>query len=500
MKRLFFSVILILISIYAYGQSAIDLGKRRISLSLVDESPKAIIHVLENELNCKFSYNPDQLAKRKFTIAHDSLSLYAIMDSIFVIDHLQLRWVGEQVVVYSRNLRAQPLDTCRQSIGAVLLDELTDLPVSHALIRELQSDQMTLTNRDGRFNLSIPCNLDKIQIEVSAMGYHSQLIERSMNSKITPIRMQGDYITLQEVVILSIPAQLLIERVLKKVDTNYLNQPTNAQSFFREAILKNGNVAKLSEAVFEVYNRPYSGATSMDQVKMIKGRKFVSSNQNDTLDFKIKGSLKSCFDLDVVKYQPYFFNLETYKDYEYSFEDVVVFNNRNIYVIGFEKSKGPGLPYEGKMYIDKEQLALVSIDFELKKSAMRGSDEKFVFKKSKGTKIKFQNAQYHVNYTDVDGKFAMNYVGLRTSFKVRNKKGLFAANYETISEYVVNQITTENAKRIRSKDQFSASRIFMDQPLEYNENYWRGINFLPIDKSLKDSSEELNKLIRTPKE
>src|SRR5690606_25945029 len=106
-----------------------------------------------------------------------------------------------------------------------------------------------------------------------------------------------------------------------------------------------------------------------------------------------------------------------------------------------------------------------------------------------------QNARYHVHYTDVEGKLAMNYASFTSSFKVRRKNSLFADKYETMSEYAVNKFRPEDASRIRAKDSFAAEKIFMDQPIEYSDSYWQGINFLPLEKSLLEASAELQKII-----
>ena len=60
---------------------------------------------------------------------------------------------------------------------------------------------------------------------------------------------------------------------------------------------------------------------------------------------------------------------------------------------------------------------------------------------------------------------------------------------------MVNKFDLDDVDKIRPKDTFAAEKIFLDEPIEYSDDYWKGINFLPIDKPLIESSDELQKIL-----
>jgi len=487
----FFSVLV------SYAQVNLGLEKRVVRINVHNQPPRQVLSTLGNELGVSVSYNADFLKEGKITIQSDSLQLREVIDSLFFKKNLKFRLIGNQLVVYESVEEALALDTCYQAMEGRLIDGFTEQGLERATIKELYTNQLTVSNKDGKFRINVPCDQDNIQLEISAMGYRSRFISQPVAGEMGPIIMEGDYIALKEVLILSLQADLLLEAVLKKVCDNYVNQPTKATSFFREAILKNNKMVALSEAVFDVYNQSYGTIGKRDLTHLIKGRKFIDHSNIDTVDFKMKGSLRSCLELDVVKQQPYFFNLNSYEDtYQYTFNTIVEYNGRDMYVINFRhRPTAEGLPYEGKMFIDKELKSLVSIEFELNRRSMRKTDDDFVVKKSKNVKTKFQSAYYHVHYTDVDGKLAMNYAYFTNSFKVKKKNSMFSAKYETIGEYVVNKFRMEDVDKIKPRETFPAEKIFMDEPMEYSDSYWRGINFLPINKPLLESSDELQKIL-----
>lgn len=497
MKYWFLVGILIICGHHASSQNANEVLNARISVDVNQGMANQILTEVGDKIGYSITYNADFLNNRIVQISSDSASVYEILTIIFESKKLQISIIGNQLVVHEKIGFTFLEDSCHRVFTGRLYDVLTGKPVPRATINELRSGQMTVSNGDGKFVINMPCQNDDLLIEIDAMGFHSKQVDLKMDEELGDVGLEGDYITLQEVIILSVPAEQLIKSVLKKIPINYLQKPTNASAFFREAVLKNGQVVTLSEAVFGVYNTPYTTSSRNDQVQLLKGRKFTDPIYIDTVDFKIKGSLRSCFELDVVKNRPGFLDQNQFnKHYTYSFKNVVEFGGNPIYVIEFKRKEyADGFPYEGILYIDRTTLAIRAVEFELSRKMLKGKEDRFVVKRGKGTKTRFQRAQYYINYTMVDGQLAMNYVSLKTEFKVRKKKNLFYADYETLSEYVVNRFKTEDVNKIRSRDVFTSGKVFMDQPMAFDKEYWEGVNYLPIDQPLLESSELLKKIL-----
>lgn len=497
MNRAFLALILWGVASSAAGQANLDPASRIVAVNARHESPTQILSHLGESLGVSLSYNANLLKSEPITLVADTIALSRVVDSLFIPNGLKLRLIGNrQLVIYSAAEPPEVRDTCYLTLSGQLIDGFTEQEIGRATIIELQTGRMTVSNGEGQFLLKIPCYLENIKLEISAIGYHSLFIDQPSTDTIGMLRMEGDYVALKEVYILNIHADRLMDDVLKNTRRHYTNRPTKATSFLREVILKNNSMVGISEAVFEVYNHPYAPDGKKSQAHLVKGRKFADYQSHDTLVFKLKGSLRSCLDLDIVRHPPFFFDSEMYSQmYVYSFNTVMEYNGRDMYVIDFKhKNEEEALPYEGKMYIDKELKSLTSIEFEISKSALRSMENYFVLRRSKDVNTRLQKARYYVHYTDVEGKLAMNYASFASQFKVRKKNSLFAAKYEVISEYVVNSFQVEEVDKIKPKDAFDAGKVFMDQPIEYSDSYWQGINYLPIDKPLLESADELQRI------
>lgn len=490
--------VIILVSIIsattAIGQNSWPL-EGKLSIYETQTMASDLLRKVGKDIGYSISYDSDFLDERPITIQSEEITLRRLLDYIFDRDDLKFQIIGNQLVVYLKDNHTAS-DTCYKLIRGQVLDALTGDPIPKASVKSLNADLMTVTNHDGKFVLSLPCQSISSEVSILAPGYHSRLIRDLNTINLGAILMEGSYVTLQEVMILSVPVEQIVGKVLRNLQNNYMPRATNSTAFFREAILKNGKLAALSEAVFHVYNRSYFSNKNRDQAQLLKGRRFNDLIYLDSVAFKIKGSLRSCFDLDVIKNPPAFLTPSKAMDqYDYELRDIVDFDGHITYVIDFERrEKVDGLPYRGTMYIDKEKFSLQSISFELDSKRLKDHDF-FVVKTPKGMETRFLGSEYFVNYTAVKGRLAMNYASIKAQFKVKAGRGLRFSKFQTISEYVVNRFETEDVQKIRSRDTFISGRVFMDEPLTYDPDYWRGINYLPIDTPLTRVSDQLKHIL-----
>src|SRR5690606_35443096 len=130
-----------------------------------------------------------------------------------------------QLVVYESAEEPLNLDTCYRTVSAVLVDGFTEQALARVSVKELQTNQLTVTNRDGKFLIKVPCDLEHVQLEISAIGYRSRFINQRAGDALDVIVLQGDYLTLKEVYILSVHAEKLMEEVLNGVCDHYMNSP-----------------------------------------------------------------------------------------------------------------------------------------------------------------------------------------------------------------------------------------------------------------------------------
>ena len=497
--RAFLSILILFISLTTRGQEVSSILDKEII------PPQNIVEVVDlldkisQDLGFSLSYNSDILPDKTRSFDANRMTVRRLLQYVFDRQDLHFQFVGNQLVIYVPNtaLVKESDNACYQSFAGLVVDVLTDLPIPKATVRGKDSDLMTVTNEDGKFALNFPCDSDIAQLSIQAPGYHTKIVYDMDELDLGTIELEGSYIKLNDKIVSTMPVENIVEDVLKNVSSNYRTSPSNSKSFFREAIVKNGEVAALSEAAFNAYNSAYADTDDNDQVQLINGRRYNGLSDLDSVRFKLKRSLESCFDLDVIKNPPAFLLPDEGRaQYRYVLKDIIEMDGRMTYLINFRpKSTIADYPYEGTMYIDKELHSLQAISFELNRKMLRNYDI-FVIKSPAGTNTRFIGSKYYVNYTHLDDKLVMNYASIMTQFKVKNERRLSYSKYQTISEYVVNEFETDNVAKIRSQDAFITGRVFMEEPLTYDPDYWRGMNYIPLEKTLTRTSEKLKSLLQ----
>jgi hypothetical protein len=89
-------------------------------------------------------------------------------------------------------------------------------------------------------------------------------------------------------------------------------------------------------------------------------------NLSDTLAIRLKAGLSTCLDLDGIKNTFEFLTDENMDMYTYRISDIIIFDEESAYVIDFEQNEYINLPlFRGTMYINTDDYALLSADFEI---------------------------------------------------------------------------------------------------------------------------------------
>ena len=449
-----------------------------------------LLNELTEKLNINISYNSNYLHERAIDIGSDSISLASVLSKVFQRDSVPYKIIGNQLAIY--DLDQIPVN-CYQSNYGEIKDLLTQHPLEHVNITETQTGFKTVSNGDGRFLVEIPCGYDSLHLTISTPGYRELLLKIPVNEDLCKLNLEGTYVSLQEVIVRGIPAQDIMQMSYSKIKNNYLDKEANASAFFREIIYRNKKLVKLSEGAFKVHRRPYHAASNQDRFSIRKSRRIVNRSLLDTLEFKIKGSLKSCLELDIVKNRPSFYSGSTsLEHYEYHYEDMLTDGQKLHYVIGFKKkSNSSDLPYQGVMVIDSETLAITSITFDLDTKRLRNMMNPFLVKASKGYKAQLKSANYFVSYSLVEDRLALNYVSLETSYKVKRNKGPFSVQYKTQSELLTNSYNLEAVSEIRNSEAFQLDQVFLDEPQTLDQKYWEGLGAIPLEQKLLKASSKL---------
>ncbi|MBN2613315.1 MAG: carboxypeptidase-like regulatory domain-containing protein [Bacteroidales bacterium] len=380
-----------------------------------------------------------------------------------------------------------------------VIDKSTKKPVVFASVYLDGTSLGTVTNSDGEFILKIPINTRSNKVGVTYLGYKNLLVPlKELDANENVIALEPSPIPIEEVIIRTGDPLDLIMGALKNVKNNYPGNSEQQVGFYRETIKQNRNYIEVAEAVLDVYKSSYSDAFDYDRVKIYKGRKNQDVKKMDTILFKFQGGPKTSFLLDMVKTPGNLLSPDMLQYYDFKLAGIVKINDKENYVIEFDQKDNIDFPlYQGKVYLDVKSLAFTSADFRFSEKGIELAGSELVRKKPVSMKLDVENANYLVNYREMNGKWYLNHVRSELVFKCKWDKKLFSSTYVTMFEMAVTDRDTANVSKFKFKEAAKMSDVFADQVNYFaDKNFWGEYNYIKPDESIETAIERLNKKLK----
>jgi hypothetical protein len=407
------------------------------------------------------------------------------------------------VTVYGSNLAAVSLmsqqDTSKVlSYSGKITDKVTHKPIVFANVYIVGYSFGTVSNSDGEFILKVPVSLAGKQLGITHLGYKNLRIPlSSLNESGNVLSPEPEPLAINEVIIRSNDPQSLLRAAISRIGDNYPVNPAMLTGFYRETIKKNRSYAEVAEAILDVYKAPYSKSMDVDRVKIFKGRKSQDVERMDTVTLKLQGGPKTVFMLDVVKNPEVLIGDDAMKSYNYKLDGMASVNDKECYVVGFTQKPEVHEPlYEGKIYLDANNLAITQLEFQLSEVGLDMADQVLVKKKPIGLKVETLAGSYLVDYSEFNNKWFLNYVRTELKFKCKWTKRIFNSTFTVMSEMAVTDIDSVNVNRFSYKEASKMNDVFADQ-VDYfkDDNFWGSYNFIKPDESIQEAILKLNKKI-----
>lgn len=380
----------------------------------------------------------------------------------------------------------------RQYSGAV---ESDGDALTSAYLLLVGTNISTITNSEGEFSLKVPTLHAEAAVRISHLGYQTRVLPAEFFRKgKVEIELEPTTEILSEVSIFTEedPRQVVREMLDKKRD-NYAMDPAQMTAFYRESIKRGRRNVSLSEAVVNIYKKPYS-TFARDEISLIKARKSADYTRLDTLALKLRGGPFNPLVLDIMKNPDYMFYQEDLMNYDFEFENPQKINNRYLYVVNFE-DRNQAMPwYFGKLYIDAETKALVKAEFEMNVDNRSVASSMFVKKKPGGTRVYPVEVLYKAEYRQQDGKWFFGYGNTELEFLIKWKRKLFNSRYKVNSELAITDWTTGEPSGI-SKNQYLKPNVIMADDITgfADLNFWGENNIIEPDKSIENAIEKIQK-------
>lgn len=401
-------------------------------------------------------------------------------------------------LIISAVLTAQEVDY--NLVNGVIKDAKTKERVVFATISVPGTTIGTVANADGEFTLKVPKTVKSNVFEITHLGYQNTQfpIVNGTSGKDKVYMIEPASLEIQSVVIRPMDARTILEGALKNIDKNYSDKPVSFTAFYRESIKQRREYISIAEAVAEIYKAPYRYTLETDKVKIVKGRRGENVKKADTLMVKMQGGPHVSLYLDVIKNPELILTREDLPYYNYEVVDVVKIDNEANYVISFTPNTKLEYPlYQGKLYINTENLAITMAEFSIDLSEPEKVAQIFVRKKPAGLIFEPISTNYLVTYKKVNDRYHVNYMRSEVKFRADWRRKIFKTNYTIMSEMAITDRDFDNVNKISFKDSFKPNLILADRVNEYfDENYWGSYNTIEPDESIQSAISKFNKRFR----
>jgi hypothetical protein len=464
------------------------------------------LNIIETSAGFYFSYNPDIIPVGDTVRLHSpGDTLNNVLRRLISNPEIQFKLVGNLIVIaYIRETIPgipdfEAKDTLPEfrTIRGKIIENNTDDPIPFATISLAGTRIGTISSADGNFVFKYPGTFYRDSMVISCMGFEMEKIGLDFpDNAFTLIRLDPDYIPIQEVIIRKTDPLSLLRSSIARIPDNYFTGPVNLTTFYRESVKKGDKYVVISEAILEIYRSAFNEEFPLDQVRVIKGRKNVDIQVRDTVSLKLKAGLQTSLLLDIVRNKPEFFNEEFFNYYTYDMTDITLDEDRYTYVISFRQHSYTQPPhYEGKIFIDMESLGIRAFEFHINPETINKAAKYLVIRKPRNLDVIPVSAEYFVRYRNEKDKFYLAYILSDNVFRIRKKNQLFSRTFETLTEMAVTDTKTEGVSHFRVKETTDINDLFVNQVGGYDESFWGKYNFIQPDEPLEEALKRIVELI-----
>ncbi|MGC8823643.1 MAG: carboxypeptidase-like regulatory domain-containing protein [Bacteroidales bacterium] len=380
-----------------------------------------------------------------------------------------------------------------------IIDAETGAPIMYASVFIEGTNIGTVANAEGEFMLKAPV-ANGGRIGFSHLGYKTVFLGRNeLKASGNVIVLKPEVVSLQEIIVRVEDPELIIKGALSNISKNYSRKPAMVNGFYRETIQQNKRYVSVAEAVLEAYKSPYNNYFANDKVKVLIGRKSQDVKKMDTIVVKFQGGPILPFYIDIAKNPENLINESFFNQYTLKLTGQVSLDDIRCYVVEFKQRKDVDLPlYEGKFYIDVNNLAFVAAEFSVSEYGLPYATTTYVKRKPATMKVDILRANYFVKYNKMGDIWQLAYTRSELAFKCKWPKRLFSSNYIITTEMAVTDIDYDNVEKIKIAEAFKPSEIFSERVEDFrNDDFWGDYNIIVPEESVLNAIKKLNrKLMR----
>lgn len=488
-------------SIYAQQEAVFQ---KEVTLPGQNNSIYQILNQVSRQTGYFFIYDSQIIdSDRNLRVRRGNYSIGELLGMMLDDESLKYRVLEKYIVIYTEKTNEEGtiiFGTEKETkpeaqlvIRGKILDASNAKALPFASVAVKDKALGVTSNQDGLFNIRMPAELINDSLRISYVGYKSRIIPaRLLLEGIYEIFLEMDMISLQEVIITYYNPYEVLRKALEARPRLYPDKPAHHTSFYREGVFRGDMILNYSEAIFRVNKTDYQSQID-DQVMLLKSRNITNLDLEDTLMLKLKAGIKSALDLDVMKTLPEFLMKEYLQDYKLKSADLVLFESDVVYAIEFQEAAHVREPmYRGVIYIDRNTMAVLKVDFEVHPTFLKKHERRFIPRRSPDHITRIQSMKYTVQYRYWEGAYHLNHVRGDVDVRIRRKNRLFGNNYNVFFEMAVVNIDTLRTDRFRRRESLNTRIVFTDQNFVYDHDFWKDFNIILPEKRISEALQEMN--------
>lgn len=371
------------------------------------------------------------------------------------------------------------------TLSAKLQDRVTGEPLAFASIGLKAKSIGTISNLQGEFDFHMPAEYRNEIVVVSMLGYErfEAPVWSLIDVKDLVILMDQSATLLAEVVVFdSLSGGEILRTAWTRIPDNFPMKPYLLDGFYRDVKKVAGEYISMLEAAVKIYDDDYSEPRNKsrlrERVKLIEVRKSVGYENKFTQYFGQQNLLEDLLLHNNIRYRQLdakdeFFELMKREPDSY-------YNGHEVFVISNEKE------FHLKVFIDKEDYAIIRLDFEIATSGENLASRK-------GLVSKYIGYKKTIDFKRYEGKMYLNYITVTSAEKWYDEKtNLLKFETELIQHLLINEVYINTEERIGATEKMKNYGLqYQDYP--YDKIFWENYNVIketPIDRKILEDLEK----------
>lgn len=364
-------------------------------------------------------------------------------------------------------LKAQQL----ANYEAKIVEKRTKNPIPHASIKFLNNNKTAISNIDGVF---VAANLKEgaDTVLITSIGFlpFKKAVQISLNNETNTFEIEEDVVLLNDVVVTSVNPTNILKAALK-TSVLSLSPQFNLNGYYKETVRRDSSLTKFADGILSFAIENNENTLPKIELKVSQSRVkeiFLSDEENkiDEINTPINITTLALYA------NPRVFSImdsSYFAGYKYQLTEKT-YNGKPIYVVNFApKASSKMAIYMGKIFIDKETLLIMGLDYTTSPLAAPYMPTVSLF----GIRVTHTGKTSSARYQISNGNYKLTYASISQGLNVVSKK--YNQHNEFSNEFWVIDSINETLSSVKD-EKYTKNQLYK-RGNKYTIEFWKQIDF-----------------------